>query len=593
MTDRQPVRSILAADIGTTVTHVGLIERVEGVYRLVASAERPTTLVGEEEDVCIGLERAVHHLESVAVRRLWGYEAPIVPESAVLAERAGVDAIVASCSVAPALSVVIIGITDQLSVDSARRACEAANVRLERCVALGTQFRNWDDELLSHLYERPPDVIVLVGGSDAGPVAPLESAASVLITLYEHTDPEGRPVIVFAGNLEARRSLSGLLDPLFDYRVVDNVRPNVHVESLGELKRELSRLYEEVGLPRVPGYRRLSEWLTMPLRSTHEALGATLRFLARRAPGGQGVLGLDAGGLTTHVAAARGDAYQWAICADTGTSYGLSGVLDHAGAERLQGWLPMDMALDEVTSRLHNARLRPHSVAQSRDDLLLLHAALRESAILGMRRLHQQWGQGEDLPEEYITPAFDLLAARGGVLTRSGADSLAALSLLDSVQPVGLSRAVLDWAAIWPQLSVLAALEPLAALQVLDRDAFRPLGTVIAPLGEPRGDEPALYVVMTLDTGKVREIEVPAGTIVRVPLRVEEEATIEVQPSRTYDLGVGRRGVGGRARVQGGGLGLIFDTRGRPLRLPEDPERRRELLVRWLRNLEGDGDGSA
>jgi len=32
----------------------------------------------------------------------------------------------------------------------------------------------------------------------------------------------------------------------------------------------------------------------------------------------------------------------------------------------------------------------------------------------------------------------------------------------------------------------------------------------------------------------------------------------------------------------GGSLGVIIDARGRPLRLPDDPVRRRELNKKWI-----------
>ncbi len=115
-----------------------------------------------------------------------------------------------------------------------------------------------------------------------------------------------------------------------------------------------------------------------------------------------------------------------------------------------------------------------------------------------------------------------------------------ALSLLDSIQPVGLSRLVVDWAAVWPVLSVLAEVEPLAAVQVLERDAFRDLGTVIAPRGEDAPGALALRVVLRRDSGELTELEVAAGSIVRLPLAFGEEATLEVRPTRSFDIGLGR-----------------------------------------------------
>ena len=54
-----------------------------------------------------------------------------------------------------------------------------------------------------------------------------------------------------------------------------------------------------------------------------------------------GVVAVDVGGMTTHAATARDQGYHWATCADTGTSYGLAGVLARVGVEGLAryGWM--------------------------------------------------------------------------------------------------------------------------------------------------------------------------------------------------------------------------------------------------------------
>ncbi len=580
--------SIITADIGTTVTHAALLELVEGTWRLVARAEAPTTLAGADQDVTVGLGHAVEALGDVVQRRLWEDGAPVSPETAA---GEGVDAVVATCSAAPPLTAVIVGLTDDLSVESARRACAASIVRLERTVPLGARFHHWDEETLAELYRHPPEVLILVGGADSSETTPLERAASVLTTLYERMPQAERPVVVFAGNLEARRPLADLISPVMTFRAVDNVRPSANVESLAELQRELALLYEQVALPKVPGFRRLAGWTAVPVRSTTEGLGTTLRFVARRGEGGQGALAVDVGGMTTHVAAARDRGYQWATCADSGTSYGLAGILARAGVGGLARWMPRRMPDDEISARLRNAMVRPHSVAESRDDLLLLHAALRESLSEAMKLLRERhWGR---LDGVLTTPPFDLIAARGGVIAHTPHLSLVALSLLDAIQPVGLTRMVVDWAAVWPVLGVLAQVEPLAAVQVLERDAFRDLGTVIAPRGEDEPGAPALRVTMRTTAGESTDVQVAAGTIARLPLALGEEATIEVRPTRNFDIGLGRWGAGGRASVRGGGLGILIDARGRPLTLPTQERELRRSMITWLKSLEGDGDGSS
>ena len=83
MSDKKPIESIIAADIGSTVTHVSLIDVVEGMYRLVAHAEYPTTLGTPDHDITVGLCRAIQYLEETTQRRfLDDIGDPITPEQA-------------------------------------------------------------------------------------------------------------------------------------------------------------------------------------------------------------------------------------------------------------------------------------------------------------------------------------------------------------------------------------------------------------------------------------------------------------------------------------------------------------------------------
>jgi len=402
-------------------------------------------------------------------------------------------------------------------------------------------------------------------------------------------DAEKRPVMVFAGNQEARRRISAILSPVFGLRVVDNVRPSVQVESLGELQRELTELYQRVKLPTLPGYGRLRQWCAAPIHSTSEGLGTTLRFIAQRDDLRHGVLGADVGGATTYIGVAQGNVCRWVVSAEMGTSSAIDHVVGLSGIANIRRWLPVSMRDEEAIQNLENARLRPHSIAQSPDDLLLLQAVARQALLLTMQRMQEQhWRRPEAGPEEAAASVFDLVAARGGVIAHSPRDGLAALILLDSIQPVGLTRLVVDWASMWPQLGAVAGLVPLAAAQVLERDGFRELGPVIAPMGGARDGEHALRLVIARDDGERTEAEIPAGTVQRFPLGLNEYATIEAYPGRCFDIGLGRKGVGGRATVRGGSLGIIVDTRGRPLVLSEDARRRREKLHQWMSNLDGD-----
>jgi hypothetical protein len=578
-----PPESILAVDVGSTLTHLCLIDLIEGSYRFVAHAEAPTTLGQPENDMTIGIRRAIRRIEQIAQRPLLdGDDELLVPERD---SGEGVDAFVACSNAAAPVRCVLIGLTDDLSSDSAQRACEATNTVITQKITLGKRSRRWDNQVLTSLRKSPPDVVLLVGGVDMGPTEPLESAARVLVTIFEDIAQERRPPIIYAGNQEARRPVAAIVEPLLRLRVVDNVRPDIHTETPGELQRELASIYEQVKLAALGGYRRLRRWCTSPILSTTEALGATIRFIAQRNDLPQGVLGIDLGGETTYIGAAREDYYQWIVGTSLGTGAGVEGVMRTCTVEDVERWLPVTLARQEMVNRLENARLRPQGIPQSMEDLFMTHAVARQALLSAMRDMRRQhWYRLDETPLE-VTPPFDLIAARGGSIIHTAQDGLVALLLLDALQPTGLARLVLDWASLWPQLGALAQTAPLPAAQVLERDSFRELGTLVAPLGESREGALALHVRIIRGDGSVTDANVPAGTITRLPLALEEQATLEVRPSHAFDIGLGRKGIGGKAVVRGGSLGIVIDTRGRPLSLPQDPQRCRAKMQEWVTNL--------
>jgi hypothetical protein len=90
--------------------------------------------------------------------------------------------------------------------------------------------------------------------------------------------------------------------------------------------------------------------------------------------------------------------------------------------------------------------------------------------------------------------------------------------------------------------------------------------------------------------GRVTQREVAYGSLSVIPLGPGERAQLELHPTRRFDVGLSEPGRGATAEAEGGILGIVVDARGRPLSLPSDGEKRRELAQRWLADL-GLGQG--
>jgi hypothetical protein len=70
-----------------------------------------------------------------------------------------------------------------------------------------------------------------------------------------------------------------------------------------------------------------------------------------------------------------------------------------------------------------------------------------------------------------------------------------------------------------------------------------------------------------------------------VPLGVGEKAKVFAKPKWGFDLGEGD-GKEIETEVDGGVVGIVFDTRGRPFTLPADSAQRVELVKSWYKAMD-------
>ncbi|HSJ59141.1 MAG TPA: glutamate mutase L, partial [Anaerolineae bacterium] len=311
-----------------------------------------------------------------------------------------------------------------------------------------------------------------------------------------------------------------------------------------------------------------------------KAFADSVRYLA--ASGSINVLGVDVGGASTTVAAVIDGELDLAVRGDLGLSYNAASLLDHVGVESVMRWLPSEVEPAEVLNGLYNKAYRYRTLPQTRQDLLLEQAVAREVLALAVDTLRRRWGAGRSHPQAGLLPKFHLIVGSGGVLAHAPNYGQAALVLLDALQPVGVSGLAIDKMGLLPSLGAVALVNPLAASQVLDQDALVSLGTVVAPMGSAREGDVALTFKIEYEDGRSLEVEVQYGSLEVIPLAVGQTATLELRPTRRFDVGLGTRGQAGTTRVEGGVIGIVIDARGRPLPIARDPDEQRAKMQRWL-----------
>ncbi len=556
------LESFVTADLGSITTRVTLIDQVAGEYRLVAHGSAPTTLSPPWEDVSLGFLEAIGETETVAQRRLLAQEGLVTPESG---DGSGVDGFVATTSAMGPLRLVVAGMMEPWSLRSALRAAHSTYTLVEGTFTIDELHLSSAEGMLnfSRLLEGDDlDAILVAGGIEGGPTLPLAEMAKDLALLCALG--EMRPHLIFSGNEEARALVAEVLEGVVDLEVVSNLLPRLGEESLAGAQELLESL---VGgkIALIPGIEYVERWARAPIQPTARALGWAVRYLAQQHE--LKVLGVDIGGGSVGLFSAGDDRYFCALTSDVGLGYGLDRLLAERGMERILRWLPFD--LEGAGDRILNKAFRPGTFPQSREDLLLEQVVARELMRWALERAGQR-------------APVDLIVGTGGLFSHLADPRQATLILLDGLQPTGICNLALDEFSLLPQLGALAMVEPLAAAQLLARDTLLNLGTVIAPLGVAKEGEVALRFKMVYSEGGTIEGEVSYGSLEVMPLPFGQRATLELHPTRSFDLGLGRKGGGATTEVEGGAVGVIIDARGRPLSLPEKRAARQEKMQKWM-----------
>ncbi|HQE99032.1 MAG TPA: glutamate mutase L, partial [Anaerolineae bacterium] len=226
---------------------------------------------------------------------------------------------------------------------------------------------------------------------------------------------------------------------------------------------------------------------------------------------------------------------------------------------------------------------KPWTIPQQLPELWVEQAVVREMLRSAAREARKIWGESQ----EGLLPGFDPILVSGGSLVHMPRPGQILLTLLDGLEPTGISTVLLDTNRAAPALGAIAGIKPLAAASALDAGTLVPLGTVISPVGKAHPGEGILQMRIIYEDGSTLDVEAHYGELELWPLLPGQRATLELRPNRRFDIGLGAPGHGGKVQVMGGLLGLVVDGRGRPLVLPENPEQRRHRLQRWLWDVGG------
>ena len=591
------LRSILATDCGSTTTKAILIELVDGEYRLQVRGEAPTTVEAPFEDVTKGVLNAVGEVEELSGRKLLDGENILTPQNG----DEGVDIYVSTSSAGGGLQMMVAGVVKSMTGESAERAAlGAGSIVMD---VLASNDGRMPHQKIQRIRQLRPDMILLSGGIDGGTTKHVVELAEIL----RAANPKPRlgkdyklPVI-YAGNNKAQGEIKKTLGEMTDLTIVKNIRPVLERENLTPSRDKIHDLFMEHVMQQAPGYKKLMSWTDAPIMPTPGAVGSLIEMIAKQE--NITVVGVDIGGATTDIFSVFQEQFNRTVSANLGMSYSVCNVLAEAGMENVLRWVQFDIDEIDLNNRIGNKMIRPTTVPQSMEELMMEQAIAREALRLSFiqhkafavnlkgiqkeRTISDAFEQSESGLSLVNMIELDLLVGSGGVMSHAPRREQSARMLIDAFLPEGITQLAVDSIFMMPQLGVLANIDKedlkedarKAAIEVFEKDCLIRLGTCISPVGKIKPNMTVLTAEFVLPDGKSEHCIVKAGELLRIKVPYEPlKATLT--PGRGLDIGAGK-GEPIETTVFGGVVGLLLDGRGRPFMLPESKTERISSLQKW------------
>lgn len=575
--------TLLAVDFGTATTRAMLFDVVEGSYRFIACGEAPTTIEPPYREASEGLRHALAELRAITGREFLDTNAQVILPSTP--DGRGVDGMVATSSAGPAVRALLIGLLPDASLESARRIAASNYLTVVDTFSLGDP--RTDAQHMDAILTQQPDIIVLTGGTEDGArdaLLKMVDTVSMACHLLPH---EHRVRVLFAGNTALKDRLTETLGALAVVHHTANLQPEIGVKNTAPAQAALTHVIETLRLEQIGGFNNIAVWTNGRVQPSAQAASQVMRFFSQAVGSQGGVLSVDVGSASTHVIAGFGPEVMVNVRPDLGVGVNAARVLSETTAEDILRWVPFEIAADELRDFVYDKSAHPHTIPADPHDATVEYALAREALRAALKHARPHWPRAAKGPGNDLLPWFKLIFGGGAVLARAPRPAIAAMLLLDALQPSGLSNLYLDTHALSAALGALAQLHPAAVVQALDTGAFLSLGWAVSVMGRARPSDVVCQVKLVSDGG-TQTVDVKAGTLEILPLSLNQTGTLTLKPRPGMDVGFGPGRSKTLSDINGGAAGIIIDARGRPIHFSAEPDKRRAAVQQWLEKAGGE-----
>ena len=561
------VNSVLGVEIGSIETRAVLFDVVEESYQFIAAGSAPSTCASPVFDATVGVIEAIERLQEITGRFLLDLHKRLIIPSHGGVE--GVDKLVLPLSCGPDLDAVTFALFNDISLETVRRL--ARTVPLNVIEEFGINDRRPTQNQMDALLAARPRIVLFAGGSDRGATRSVARMANMIASTLVLLPKSDRPEVLYCGNHAMAKRVQEIIERVAEVHITGNVRPEIESEEIGNASFDLNQLIVSERMRSINGLELMTPLCSDQPILTGTSMQRIIQFLGKQYDPLQGVLGIDLGSTRTTAAFANHETCRLSTL-PLGTGIGLEKVLSKVTAAEIEKWLAEPIPQSRIMEYLWQKTLFPNSQPVTAEDLAIELALARQ--ILSMTM--------DDLAEIGMvnTRSFEPILVGGPTLTHATDPSQVLLTLLDGIQPTGITPLILDKHGILAMLGAAARINPLMPIQVLESSAFINLATVITLESNASPNTAILEARLRTQSGRHHECTIKQGSLVSMPLAFGEPGLLYLKPLKK--LGIADTVITEEpVKVRGGVCGLVFDARGRPLRLPLDEALRRQTLQKW------------
>jgi hypothetical protein len=558
--------SILAIDIGSVHTHALLFGEVDGQYHFISEGIAPTTTFSPISNINEGLFQSIQQLQVNTGTILLDEDFHLIIPSQP--DGAGIDRLVVTFSAGPEIKVVTIGLLKEFSLRAANDLASSTTAHIVEQISSNDQ--RTIEKQMSAIVQSSPDLFIFAGGTEEGASQSIKKLIALIGDVYKVLPPQCNPQVIYAGNRTLVEKVEKVLGAVAEVHLAPNLRPTLSTHQFQPAREVLAKAATSIQSNHLVGLKDLETIASSPILPSSHRFGQIIQFLGKLYEPVKGVLGVNLGASWTTFSASNGNQTIVKVL-PYGLGQGLDDFLQRYPLEDIHRWLRINLSLDDLGDYLHQKILFPGSLPLSSAALEIEQAAAREILRRSSREMLESW--------EVEFTAFEPILAGGSLFSSTLPPAQNLLTLLDGLQPIGITTIILDTHNLIASLGAAASLSSYLPVQVLESSAFTNLGAVISPVAFEKPGTPILRVIVEYEDGNTTRTDIKQGSIVALPVSNGQSVNIHFEPLRQVLIDPFKNVRG--FRVLGGVCGVVVDARGRPLEIPKDESQRKELLGKW------------